>query len=157
MLELFILASCIVSSFSMEGFIVGGEDAEIEKYPHSVLAKINCLEEDGTREHFTCGSSIINQQILLSAAHCLHGCTSHSTVGLFVGYAIRESRPQRHSFAAVLHQQYSSTTFENDIMLIVMDSPLDLNQKAARVAIMRRPPYTEPAVVAGWGVTNVRE
>lgn len=66
----------------MEGFIVGGDYAQIDFFPHSVFLTAECKDDS-----WICGSSVINQKVLLTAAHCLYGCKKKFTVDAYAGNA----------------------------------------------------------------------
>lgn len=55
---------------AMEGNVVGGVSTEIQKYPHSVFLDGRCRAAG----HWICGSAVLNQRILLTAAHCVTDC-----------------------------------------------------------------------------------
>ncbi|CAK1583415.1 unnamed protein product [Parnassius mnemosyne] len=60
--------------------IVNGEYAKIENFPHSVFLYMDCIKK------WRCGSSILNQKILLTAAHCLEFCGSDGKIYAFAGH-----------------------------------------------------------------------
>lgn len=54
-------------SFSREGRIIGGKDAEPGQFPHQASVRYISINR-----HF-CGASILNSYWLLTAAHCTKG------------------------------------------------------------------------------------
>lgn len=62
-----------------EPFVVNGEFGKIRNYPHCVYIFVDC---DGM---WICGSSVLNQKILLTAAHCLFGCRPNGRIEAFAG------------------------------------------------------------------------
>lgn len=151
-----LLLSLVTSTLAkMEGFIVGGSFANISQHAHSAFLKIHCVSDRGVKTGFICGSSIVNQYILLSAAHCIYGCTSQSHIGINLGNENRQRGQtyQAHSFA--IHEDFSLKTSQNDICLLKLKYPISLHKKATRIALMEKPPYGEKATVAGWGMIDV--
>lgn len=67
----------------MEGFIVGGESTHIHSFPHAVYLEL------ATNRKWICGSAILTQDILLTAAHCLFSCV-HATCKI-IAFAGHES------------------------------------------------------------------
>lgn len=66
---------------TMEPFIVGAENTPIENFPHAVY-----LELTNDRK-WICGSAILNQDIILTAAHCLYTCSdSKCNINAFAGH-----------------------------------------------------------------------
>ncbi|KOB74130.1 Chymotrypsin-1 [Operophtera brumata] len=152
-----LILSLVASARSaMEGFIVGGQYAKIDNFAHSVFLDIYCVSKvDNSTSGWICGASVVNQKILLSAAHCLHDCSHRSHISIHVGNA-NSDRGQIYSlYSFVIHEGYNAQTNVNDICLVRVRSPLKFSRKASRVALMRAPPYTEKATVAGWGVIDV--
>ncbi|KAJ6633260.1 Trypsin 3A1 [Pseudolycoriella hygida] len=131
------------------GLIVGGEETTIERFPWIVS-----MQRLGA--HF-CGGSIISATRILSAAHCTvgipatsisirAGSTNNQVGGQFIGVS------QVHN-----HPQYNPATINNDICVVVISTPLNL--EPAGVAIVALPiqgagvPVGAMADVAGWGAT----
>lgn len=136
----------------MSGFIVGGYLASIKEYPHSAFLRAGCVTPTGNVRKWQCGSSIINQMMLLTAAHCLEEAKEILvTVGSEnknMGLTIKAGR-------YIIHENYDPSTLHSDLGLIGLSKPLRFTSKIQRVALMRSPPYKEKAFVAGWGVVDV--
>lgn len=136
-----------------EGFIVGGKYARIQDFPHSAFLVISCYTKG--YEDFTCGASILNQWILLTAAHCLEGCETGTKVLVSVGSRVKT----KGSFYAVgkfaVHGDYDAYVMRNDIAVAILVKPLVFSSTVKRVLLSSVGIYNEPALLAGWGVTNV--
>lgn len=111
------------------GLIVGGEQTTIERFPWIVSLQIQ-------GSHF-CGGSIISATRILSAAHCTvdipttsisvrAGSTNSLAGGQLIGVSLVHNHPQ-----------YSSSTLDNDICVVVLSSSLNL--APAGVAIVPMP------------------
>lgn len=148
------LLTIVKGDHKMEPFIVGGSYAKIEDFAHAAFLAITCDRNTGT-EHFSCGASVLNQVILLTAAHCLEDCLATSSMLVAVG-VVNKRGPFTHEVSHfVIHPLYDGEQVANDIALAAVAEPLTLSRKVKRVVIMEDPPYQEISSVAGWGVTDV--
>lgn len=138
---------------NLEGFIVGGRFAKIQDFPHSAFLAISCRKD--YFEDFTCGSSILNQWMLLTAAHCLEGCLAGTKVLASVGAA----KKTKGTFYAISkfanHKKYDGDLMKNDICVVMLSNPLTFGNTVKRIQLTEVGIYNEPAMLAGWGVTNV--
>ncbi|XP_072929565.1 duodenase-1-like [Epargyreus clarus] len=134
----------------MEGKIVGGAYTEITKFPHAVFLSITCGHLS-----MICGGSIVNQHIILTAAHCLAECIENMSVDVYAGHEnLREVTVIRNGLRTAIHKEFSEDTLMNDIALVLLSQKLPLNYRIKRVIIKRNHPEKLIACVAGWGITN---
>lgn len=148
-----IFSIVVVARCKMEGFVVGGSKASIFEHPYAAYLSISCGGIDGST--YMCGSSIINQHILLTAGHCLKSCEHLSKIAISAGSSAMNKGRRRTALAYVVHQNYLETPSENDIGLVRLKSRLRFSNKISRVALMNNPPKIKKGEVAGWGVVNV--
>ncbi len=134
------------------GRIVGGENAQIEDYPWQVA-----LMQETTQ---FCGGSIINEQWILTAAHCLDDNWSAEYVRAGVTDRTNETGQDITVDQYIIHPDYGyPATFSNDIALIKLTSPLDLSDPAVSKIDLVTPDeanagLTDPGTMAwitGWG------
>ncbi|KAM6288425.1 trypsin I-P1-like [Spheniscus humboldti] len=124
--------------------IVGGYTCAENSVPYQVSLN--------SGYHF-CGGSLINSQWVLSAAHCYK-----SRIQVQLGkhnLALTESTQQFISSAKVIrHSGYSSTTLDNDIMLIKLAKPAQLNRAVQTVPLPTSCVATgTTCLISGWGNT----
>lgn len=137
----------------LEAFIVGGKYATIQDFPHSALLAIHCRKK--SFEDFTCGASILNQWILLTAAHCFHGCKTDTKILVLVGDRIKMKGTYYSISKFAGHADYQGEQMKNDIAVALASKPLVFSSTVKRVQLSPVGIYNEPALVAGWGVTDV--
>ena len=122
-------ASCGCSSNSaILTKIVDGESAASQTW-----GWMASLRYSSTGAHF-CGGSIISAWHILTAAHCVTQFTSASAVRVYVGSIYLSNTVQARSVSKiVIHENYSATTFVNDIAVLKLSSSLDLVQAGVDV------------------------
>nr|XP_022900042.1 venom protease-like [Onthophagus taurus] len=105
-------------------FAVGGVNAAIAEFPHMAL-----LGYGTETKEYQCGGSLISDQFILTAAHCLQsrdlGPVSAVVLGdLDTGTSFDHAEPQHFSVIETFpHPDYDYATFYNDIALIKLDRP----------------------------------
>lgn len=150
-----ILLNCVkLFNSELQPFVVNGKPARIVDFPHSALITVFC-DPKHTEVPWICGASIVREDILMTAAHCLLDCDSDNLIGVTAGH-----RHQIKSFDSSvstfsLHEDFDQQSSANDIALMKIKTALTFGTKIKRVAFMDDPPYFEPAKVAGWGFIDV--
>jgi trypsin len=136
--------------------IVGGTEVT----PNSIPSQISLQRGAGTSFSQSCGGSVLSEKTILNAAHCVDGVTN---VGIFRVVAgehdlnkVSGDEQYRSVVKYTKHENYVSSTFENDIALIFLNETLDLSTRLVQ-------PITLPAdkaepsgnlYVTGWGTTS---
>ena len=108
---------CSVNSASVNR-IVGGEDAIVASWSWTVSLHLN--SED------LCGGTIISAYWIITAAHCLQGYHP-SQIFINVGSSTLSGGTNNPSVAVIfIHPGFNSDTYDNDIALIQLATPLDM-------------------------------
>lgn len=135
----------------LESRVVNGEYVSITNFAHSCFLLVN--EPHGS---FVCGASVLTQNLLLTAAHCIDSCGRRcADAAVYVGNENRRRGKRMNIAATKIHEKYISSQINNDIGLILLDSNLSLSKYIMRVALMREPPREKNGVIAGWGLIDV--
>ncbi|XP_050334019.1 serine protease 1-like [Bactrocera neohumeralis] len=142
-----------VVSEEIDGRITNGKNASTNQFPYQVGLLLKT--DNGTK---WCGGSLIGQNWVLSAAHCIETVTS---VKVCLGATVRTSPTIIYNVSRsdiIVHPSWDKKTTQNDISLIRIPS---VNYTAAiqPVALPKiassYPTYDGESVIAsGWGRTS---
>ncbi|KAK5891913.1 hypothetical protein CesoFtcFv8_012342 [Champsocephalus esox] len=128
----------------MDDKIVGGFQCEAHSQPWQVSINLGY--------HF-CGGSLINDQWIVSAAHCWQN--PYSLIAILGDNHIwmNEGTEQFMSVDAIYwHQSYDYQTLDYDIMLMKLAHPVTVNQYVKPVALPKSCPAAgDMCMVSGWG------
>lgn len=139
-----------------QGRIVGGEEAADGEFPWQV--SLRSVGSIGAT-HF-CGGSIIDQNWILTAAHCCAGqvpLLMHVVAG---GIKLNnfENEEQTKNVAKIIgHPHYDASTITNDACLLQLQAPLEWTDFVQPIALPepgQETPAGTPCTVTGWGTTS---
>jgi trypsin len=148
---LLLLAACSSTapkaSEELDAQIVGGSQAAAHAYPFMITYGF------APKDHY-CGGSVLNNQWVLTAAHCVYGYKAsdfYVTAGdhrISVG---GEGEQVRRASKIIIHPSYDDNTYNNDIALIKLSSPVTLNSVVKTIAHGTLPVAGTSLRVIGWG------
>lgn len=131
--------------------IVSGTEATPGEFPW--MAHLTIVRKGRERE---CGGSLISQNWILTAAHCVDRADS-VTVVLGAHNLSAVSEPYRISLKSTefhIHPKYSSETFPDDIGLIKLPLSITLSARIRPVVLAdlgNRDHVNNTVVISGWG------
>ncbi|MEZ4629741.1 MAG: serine protease [Deinococcales bacterium] len=135
-------------SAELEPQIVGGTFASPNEFP--ALVHLG----DWARDSW-CGGSLIHQQWVLTAAHCLYEVTSANEVVVVAGdHRISNSangEQVRRGAKIILHPNYRHRNSHNDIALLKLNRAMNLNSKVQLAKLANLPRVGRSLLVTGWG------
>ncbi|CAK9825264.1 TRYP7 [Anthophora retusa] len=140
-------ANAATLTLNLDPKIVNGENVKPGEIPFQVSLQ--------TRGSHFCGGSILNANYILTAAHCVENQNAN-TITIVAGTINLHVRPSmRQAVKVIIHEKYSPpNNWINDIALIKVDRPFDLNSQVSTVPLPRLNetiPAGSVAIVSGWG------
>jgi len=132
--------------FAGESFIHGGETAEKGEFPHMVqLQRLS-------GGHY-CGGSIITDEHVLTAAHCVTGDPLRVVAGQYKQDTDDGTEQERDIEEIIIHPKYGSAGYDYDIAVLRLKSKLDLGSESVQKIALFEENETPlgPAIVSGWG------
>ncbi|XP_067275421.1 prostasin [Pseudorasbora parva] len=143
--------SLACGSAPLNSKIVGGDNASVGAWPWQVS-----LHEDGS--HF-CGGSLINDQWVLTAAHCFPGGNAMN-ITVYLGRQSQElpnpNELSRMVSQLVLHPGYDRQSHNNDMALLHLSSPVSFTDYIQPVCLAAEGSVfnSDSMWVTGWGTIN---
>uniref|UniRef100_A0A673AGR1 pancreatic elastase II n=1 Tax=Sphaeramia orbicularis TaxID=375764 RepID=A0A673AGR1_9TELE len=130
--------------------VVGGDDVREHSWPWQVSLQY----KSGSRFYHTCGGTLISDQWVLTAAHCIG-----RTYRVYLGKHSLETDNEAGSIAIspakiVVHPNWDSYRIRNDIALIKLSTPVKLSNTIMPACLPPSGqvlPHDSPCYVTGWG------
>uniref|UniRef100_A0A8C6L8E5 Serine protease 27-like n=1 Tax=Nothobranchius furzeri TaxID=105023 RepID=A0A8C6L8E5_NOTFU len=132
--------------------IVGGQTAVPGSWPWQIVFK--------NADFFFCGGSVINNQWLLTAAHCAPSIDPDTTsvhLGIFYLNSFNPGEVIRSVAEVHCNPGYNSQTYNNDICLVKMSAPVNFTEFIQPICLADENStfYDELSVwVTGFGITS---
>ncbi|XP_022129217.2 chymotrypsin-2-like [Pieris rapae] len=133
--------------------IVGGKDATpgIAKYAVSIRG------HNGKQDWHSCGGSILNEEYVLTAAHCIYQRRTDQ-VSILVGtYTVNKGGDRYKIKKLIPHEKYDNEWLRNDIALMQIEGKIKYSDKVQPIELLKEmAPIGKKCLLTGWGLTNYR-
>ncbi|CAO1389570.1 unnamed protein product [Diamesa serratosioi] len=146
---------CGVRPQFKSGRIVGGKASAFGEFPWQVLVRESTWLGLFTKNK--CGGVLVSNNYVITAAHCQPGFLA-SLVAVFGEYDISGDLETKRSVSknvkrVVVHRQYDAATFENDLAILELESPVHYDSHIVPICMPAdSSEFTgKVATVSGWG------
>ncbi|XP_045776223.1 CLIP domain-containing serine protease 2-like isoform X3 [Maniola jurtina] len=156
--------------FSASDRIIGGFNAALGQFPWIVRLGYSLSEEPELE--WMCGGALVTDRHVVTAAHCVQPADDFTLTTIRVGEHNTETNPDcemqvcapplqdRKIKTIRSHSQFNKPAFHNDLAIIVMDKPVQLNDYVSPICLPREDQLAalrlgELVTVAGWGTMNM--
>lgn len=128
--------------------IVGGKDAEEGQFPYIVSIRKPFLH--------SCGGSILNENTILTAAHCVAYDNSND-VNVVTGSTTLNKGGDTYTVKEIYsHENYSSSDIQNDVAILKLDTSIQFNDKVQLIKLENSHTDVERNVtLCGWGTKKL--
>ncbi|XP_017077726.2 mite allergen Der p 3 [Drosophila eugracilis] len=130
--------------------IFGGQETRVHQYPWMAVILIY--------DRFYCSGSLINDLYVLTAAHCVEGVPPEIISLRFLEHNRSNTNQdiviQRYVSRVKVHELYNPRSFDNDIAILRLDQPVDMENHRLRPICLPVQSYSfdqELGIVTGWG------
>lgn len=146
---------CGIRPLIRSGRIVGGKGATFGEFPWQVLVRESTWLGLFTKNK--CGGVLISDKYVMTAAHCQPAIFA-SLIAVFGEFDIsgdlESKKPvSKNVKRVIVHRKYDPDTFENDLALLELESPVKFDAHIIPICLPRdNEDFTgRMATVTGWG------
>ncbi|XP_006116926.4 trypsin-like [Pelodiscus sinensis] len=130
--------------------IIGGAPCEPHSKPWQAALFVG--------SQLSCGGTLIDKNWVITAAHCNIRCILTVRLGEHNIRKLDFTEQLRLSAKMIIHPKYNSASKDNDIMLIKLLTPANINRNVQPLALPTSCPAAgQDCVVSGWGTTKSPE
>ncbi|XP_077864391.1 elastase-1-like [Saccoglossus kowalevskii] len=133
--------------------IHGGKDAEPHAYPWQAVLR----RYVGEKPYFICGGSLISENHVLTAAHCIHGFSASDFIVTLGDHNLLENdHTEQYINVSGIYKcpVYDPTTIDCDYAILTLDHSAVLNENVSTIAMSNNYTDTGSCIISGWGTSE---
>nr|XP_032521671.1 melanization protease 1-like [Danaus plexippus plexippus] len=157
--------------FNFVDRIIGGLNAAPKQFPW--ITRLGYSTREEKELDWMCGGALLSDRHVITAAHCVVSSIEAKLVKIRMGeYDIRTNPDCQFNKCAppvqdrgiktiISHPNFNKPAFHNDIAIIVLDEPVEMNDYVIPICLPREEQLRqylelgEKLIVAGWGKMNM--
>ncbi|XP_042307155.1 transmembrane protease serine 12-like isoform X2 [Sceloporus undulatus] len=148
----------VMNELEVGNRIIGGRDAQLGAWPWQVSLQI-CHPHIREYRH-VCGGSLINNNLVLTAAHCIKNYRDpdiwRAVIGLHHLYKDNSYTVKRQVKAILIHSDFQLGTYDNDVALFKLVTFVKYNPYIQPICLPETSLLSDetPCYISGWGKTK---
>jgi len=137
--------------YGQPSYVIDGDNARENAWPWQILMLKNYYP--------SCGGTIIADQWVVTAAHCVDGRQSTDDYRIRVSELdtqVRKSYEINYEVEKIIkHEKWNTNNLQNDIALIKLKTPITFNQRVLPACLpSQEAPIGTECYITGWGKIN---
>lgn len=159
--------NCYSGQLELEPRIVNGFNiTSMRGFEYQVSLRIRFLDQESFGNGHFCGGSLIDYDIVLTAAHCVHDGENYLNASLFSVVMGNLNRTFKDNNTLVLniskiigHENYNPDTFENDIAWLRLSENVPSDHATIKPIELSTisPEIGKSCQISGWGTQKYEE
>ncbi|XP_047526412.1 chymotrypsin-2-like [Pieris napi] len=133
--------------------IVGGKDATPGMANYQVSIRIH----RGKQEWHNCGGSILNEEYVLTAAHCVYRKRPDEMFIVAGSHQLNKGGDRYKIKKLILHEKYSKPDIKNDIAIVQIEGKFKFSDKVQPIELLKEmAPIGKKCLLTGWGYISYK-
>ncbi|CAH4035095.1 unnamed protein product [Pieris brassicae] len=133
--------------------IIGGKDAS----PDMGHYQVSIRGHQGNQEWHSCGGSILNEEYMLTAAHCVFK-KNMKDMSIVAGSHTIDKGGDRYKIKKLVpHEKYTKPVVKNDIGIVQIEGKIKYSDKVQPIKLLKEmAPIGKKCLFTGWGYVHLR-